>query len=186
MMVRTQSRLISWVKVCLMMVVGFMIVCPTTIIVCTVFPVVSPVFGALADAWFCCTSALLCWLFLLELWRVFSTPSVLSYMGDVVRHVFWWLVSERYRLQVRHKVASATIRRAWEHCGVLLGEGNYYAYTHQEIVLRVAGVRGMLAGPFGASVNPLNPKVPMVFDGIVPGGRAFGDDDSPTVPLGFE
>lgn len=163
-----------------------MIVCPTTIIVCTVFPVVSPVFGALADVWFCCTSALLCWLFLLELWRVFSTPSVLSYMGDVVRHVFWWLVSERYRLQVRHKVASATIRRAWEHCGVLLGEGNYYAYTHQEIVLRVAGVHGMLAGPFGASVNPLNPKVPMVFDGIVPGGRAFGDDDSPTVPLGFE
>ena len=184
MMVRTQSRLASWAKVCLIMVVGFTLMCPTTIIVCTVFPVVSPVLGALADAWFWCTSALLCGVFFFGLWWVFSTPSVLSYMGDVVRHVFWWLVSERYRLQVRHKVASATIRRAWEHCGVLLGEGNYYAYTHQEIVLRVAGVRGMLAGPFGASVNPLNPKVPMVFDGIVPGGRAFsGDDDSPTVPL---
>lgn len=159
-----------------------MIVCPTTIILCTILPGVTLVLGALADAWFWCTSALLCWLFLLELWLVFSTPGVLSYTGDVVRHVLWWLVSERYRLQVRHKVASATVRRVWEQCGVLVGEGNYCAYTRREMELRAAWARGMLAAPFGASVNPLNPKVPMVFDGVVPGGIA-GGDDSPTVPL---
>ena len=165
MMLCTQSRVVFWAKVCLTMVVGFTILCPATIVVCTIFPVVSPVFGALADAWFWCTFAMLCGLCL-----------------DVARHFFWWMVSERYRAQVRHKVASVTVRRSWEHCGVLVGEGNYYAYTRREMELRAAWARGMLAAPFGASVNPLNPKVPMVFDGVVPGGIA-GGDDSPTVPL---
>ena len=187
MMLCTQSRVVFWAKVCLTMVVGFTILCPATIVVCTIFPVVSPVFGALADAWFWCTFAMLCGLCLLGLWQVFSTPGVLLYMVDVARHFFWWMVSERYRAQVRHKVASVTVRRSWEHCGVLVGEGNYYAYTSREMELRAARVRGMLVGSFGASVNPLNPKVPMVFDGVVPGGRTFdGYDDSQTVPLGFE
>ena len=159
-----------------------MIVCPTTIILCTIFPEVTPVFGALADAWFWCTIVVLCSLFFLGLGRIVTTPGVISYVGSVVRHVFWWVVSERYRLQVRHKVASATVRRGWEQCGVLVGEGNYCAYTRREMELRAAWARGMLAAPFGASVNPLNPKVPMVFDGVVPGGIA-GGDDSPTVPL---
>lgn len=173
---------VSLVKVCVIIVVGLMVACPTIIAVCAVFPAASPGLGALADACFWGAAGGLCVLVLLRVWVFVSTPGSVSRVIGVVRGAVWWVVSERYRARVRHELASAACRSSWAQYGVAVGEGNYYAYTRREIELRAAWVRGMLAGPFGASVNPLNPRIPMVFDGVVPGG-VFGGDDSPTVPL---
>lgn len=178
----TRPWLVAGVKVCLLAVVGFAVVGPTIVAVCTVFPTVTPVAGVLADALFWCSAVGLGVLGLVGVWGFASVPGNVSRVLSGVRAAVWWVVSERYRAQVRHSAASAAYRKSWAQHGVLVGEGNYYAYTRQEVELRRAWVRGVLAGPFGASVNPLNPRVPMVFDGVVPGGVGRGDD-SPTVPL---
>lgn len=178
----TRPWLVAGVKVCLLAVVGFAVVGPTIVAVCTVFPAAAPVVGVLADVCFVAAAGVLCVLVLLGVWGFVSVPGNVSRAVGVVRAGLWLVVSERYRAQVRHEAASAAYRSSWAQYGVAVGEGNYYAYTRREMELRAAWVRGMLAGPFGASVNPLNPRVPMVFDGVVPGG-VFGGDDSPTVPL---
>ena len=182
MVVCARPRLVSLVKVCVIIVVGLMVVCPTIIAVCAVFPAASPGLGALADACFWGAAGGLCVLVLLGVWVFVFTPGSVSRVIGLVRAGVWWVVSERYRARVRHELASADARRVWVRYGVVVGEGNYYAYTRREMELRAAWVRGMSAQPFGASVNPLNPRVPMVFDGVVPGGVGRGDD-SPTVPL---
>lgn len=178
----TRPWLVAGVKVCLLLVVGFSVVCPTIIAVCAVFPAASPGLGALADACFWGAAVVLCALVLLGVRGFVSVPGNVSRVIGVVRGALWWVVSERYRARVRHEAAAAAYRSSWARYGVVVGAGNYYAYTRREMELRAAWVRGMSARPFGASVNPLNPRVPMVFDGIVPGGVGRGDD-SPTVPL---
>jgi len=178
----TRPWLVAGVKVCLLLVVGFSVVCPTILAVCAVFPAAAPVAGVVTDTLFWCALAGLCALGLVGVWGFVSVPGNVSAVCSAMRAAVWWVVSERHRVQVQHSAASAAYRKSWEQHGVLVGEGNYYAYTRQEVELRRAWVRGMLAGPFGASVNPLNPRVPMVFDGVVPGGVGRGDD-SPTVPL---
>lgn len=182
MVVCARPWFVSWVKVCVIIVVGFMVVCPAIIAVCAVFPAASPVLGALADACFWGAAGVLCVLVLLGVWGFVSTPGSVSHVIGVVRAGVLCVVSERYRAQMRHEVASAAHRSSWAQYGVVVAAGNYYAYTRREMELRAAWVRGMSAQPFGASVNPLNPRVPMVFDGVVPGGVGRGDD-SPTVPL---
>lgn len=178
----TRPWLVAGVKVCLLLVVGFSVVCPTILAVCAVFPAAAPVAGVVTDTLFWCALAGLCALGLVGVWGFVSTPGSVSRVIGLVRAGVWWVVSERYRARVRHELASADARRVWLRYGVVVGAGNYYAYTRREMELRAAWVRGMLARPFGASVNPLNPRVPMVFDGVVPGGVGRGDD-SPTVPL---
>ena len=113
MVVCARPRLVSWAKVCVIIVVGLMVACPTIIAVCAVFPAASPGLGALADACFWGAAGGLCVLVLLGVWVFVFTPGSVSRVIGLVRAGVWWVVSERYRARVRHELASADARRVW-------------------------------------------------------------------------